>query len=275
MEKMNKLVSIIVPAYNVESTIIETLNSVVEQTYSTVEVIIVNDGSTDRTVDLVKEFIVNRANFSLYSKNNGGLPATRNYGFVRSKGEYVVFLDADDLIDKTYVEFCVKAFLHNDALSVVYTQTMLFERVNELFDLPSFSYERLLTQNCITATAMIKSVYFREIGMYDEGLNFCEDWDLWIRLLDKFPNVEYIEQPLFFYRRRNTENSMTDLNKKKNISEKAILYIYNKNYDIYAKYGLGIGKLFYGQEEVQKYKYKYYNVWYRKLFYLLKRRRNN
>lgn len=271
---MQKLISVIIPAFNAETTIVETLISVQNQTYENIEIIIVNDGSTDNTVRIVEEFIKDKPNIYFYSKANQGLPATRNFGFLRSKGEYVVFLDADDIIDKMYIEVCVNAFLENSDLNVVYTQTTFFERLNGIYDLPIFSFERILTQNCITATAMIKSAQFKEVGMYDEQMKYCEDWDLWIRLLDRFPNVLKIEQPLFFYRRRNTQDSITDLNKDNKASELAMLYIYNKNYDIYAKYGLGIGKLFYGQEEVLKYKYKYYNVWYRKLFYLLKRRRN-
>lgn len=267
---MDKLVSIIVPAYNSEATIIETIQSVINQTYPHVEIIIVNDGSTDNTLEIVTDFIASFANVRLYSKKNQGLPATRNYGFERSLGHYLVFLDSDDLLDKTYVAECVKRFEENSNLSLVYSQTMFFERINELYELPDFTLEVMLTQNCITATAMIKSSAFSEVGMYDENIKFGEDWELWIRLLSKYPHVYKIEKPLFFYRRRNSQDSMTDLKNKENVSEISTLYIYSKHYALYQEYGYSINKLLLGQMEVLRYKNKYYNVWYRKLFYLIK-----
>lgn len=267
---MNKLVSIIVPAFNSEETIIETIQSGLNQTYSNVEIIIVNDGSTDNTFDIVTAFIEAIPKVRLYSKTNEGLPATRNYGVKQSLGHYLVFLDSDDLLDKTYVAECVMRFEENSDLSLVYSQTMFFERINELYELPDFTMEGMLTQNCITATAMIKSSTFREVGMYDENIKFGEDWELWIRLLSKYPCVYKIEKPLFFYRRRNSLDSMTDLKNKESVSEISTLYIYQKHYALYHKYGFTINKLLLGQMEVLRYKKKYYNVWYRKLFYLIK-----
>lgn len=270
---MRNLVSIVIPAFNAEFTILDTLRSVVEQTYLDVEAVIVNDGSTDQTENVVKDFIVNHPNIRLLSTANQGLPATRNYGFLQTQGEYVVFLDADDLLDKSYVYECLEKFKRDSELSVVYTQVTFFERENGLFVLPPFSSEGILLANCITATAMIKSRLFKEVGMYDETLKFYEDWELWIRLTNKYPKVARVEKPLFFYRRRNSQNSMTDLNKQRNVSELATLYIYQKHYPLYVKNELGIVQLLHQKIEVNKYKKKYYDVWYRKLFYAFRRKK--
>ena len=97
------LVSIIIPAYNVERTVRETLESVVNQSYKGLEVIIVDDGSTDNTFNIITEFAKDYSNIQVFKKYNEGLPATRNYGFQFVSGEYLLFLDADDILDESYV----------------------------------------------------------------------------------------------------------------------------------------------------------------------------
>lgn len=265
------LVSIIIPAYNVENTVIETLESVVAQTYDNIEVILIDDGSTDNTSEVIKGFISENVDIQLYSQKNMGLPATRNAGFVRSTGDFVVFLDGDDKIDSLYIEACYGEFLRDPTLDLVYTDTQFFEAKTGAFELPDYSYCQILKGNCIPATAMIRSNSFRDVGMYDTTLRITEDWELWIRYLYKYPNVYKIKKPLFFYRRRFSKDSMTDLNAADHYktSENARLYIYNKHYAVYCDYGYGIEKVF----EESKYKKKYYNVWYRKFFYTFFKKR--
>ena len=97
-------ISVIIPAYNSEQFIAETLDSLLEQTLKDIEVIIVNDGSTDGTLDIIKQYEEKYDIFRCYSKENGGVSAARNYGLERATGEYVVFLDADDYYTKESLE---------------------------------------------------------------------------------------------------------------------------------------------------------------------------
>ena len=105
---MDSLVSIIIPAYNQSSLISETLNSVLNQTYINWECIIVDDGSTDNTTEIVKKYTVGDSRFKLKNrpqKKLKGANACRNYGFKLSKGEYVLFLDSDDIWLDDLVEY--------------------------------------------------------------------------------------------------------------------------------------------------------------------------
>src|SRR5690606_10832622 len=93
---MNGLVSIVMPCYNAEKYITETVNSVINQTYKNWELIIVNDGSTDNSLNMIKEFAANDNRISFIDKSNSGVSDSRNKGLEKAKGEYIAFLDADD-----------------------------------------------------------------------------------------------------------------------------------------------------------------------------------
>lgn len=96
--------SIIVPVYNVEKYLVECLESLKNQTSKNYEVILINDGSTDNSKEICEKYAINNKNFTMYSKKNGGLSDARNYGIKRAKGEYVLFVDSDDYVDKYTIE---------------------------------------------------------------------------------------------------------------------------------------------------------------------------
>lgn len=110
----NEKISIIVPCYNVENYIVKCINSIKEQTYNNLEVLMINDGSKDSTEDIIKEMIKNDNRFSYYYKENGGSSDARNYGLEKYTGEYVCFIDSDDYIEKDYIELLYKAIKEND-----------------------------------------------------------------------------------------------------------------------------------------------------------------
>ena len=98
------LVSIIVPVYNIEKYLEQCINSLINQTYSNIEIILVNDGSNDRSSNICERYEKKIDNIMLLNKPNGGLSDARNYGISAAKGEYIVFVDGDDYVDKYYVE---------------------------------------------------------------------------------------------------------------------------------------------------------------------------
>ena len=97
---MNPNYSVIIPVYNAEPFIYKAIESLKNQTYTNIEVIIVDDGSTDNSYDKCKYLIENDHRFKLFHKQNGGVSSARNYGIKKSSGEYISFLDSDDYIDK-------------------------------------------------------------------------------------------------------------------------------------------------------------------------------
>lgn len=92
--------SIVIPVYNVEEYIDKCLNSVLNQTYKDFEVIIVNDGSPDNSIQIIDRYVKMDDRFKVYSKENGGLSAARNFGVKKVSGDYLIFLDSDDYIEK-------------------------------------------------------------------------------------------------------------------------------------------------------------------------------
>ena len=102
---MKGLVSIIIPVYNVETYLERCLESICRQTYRQLEVLLVNDGSTDASAAIARRYADSDSRFTLYNKENGGLSSARNYGIERAAGEYMVFVDSDDYVDENYVEY--------------------------------------------------------------------------------------------------------------------------------------------------------------------------
>lgn len=113
------LISLIVPIYNAENYLWMCLDSIAKQTYSNIEVVLINDGSLDRSKEICQEFVNRDRRFRYFEKNNGGLSDARNVGIIHSQGEFISFIDSDDWIDPTYVEDLYKAALLNDSEVVV------------------------------------------------------------------------------------------------------------------------------------------------------------
>ena len=113
------LISLVVPIYNVENYLWSCLDSIAKQTYSNIEVLLVNDGSPDDSSSICQEFVAKDSRFRYIEKENGGLSDARNAGIARAQGEFISFVDSDDWIEPTYVEDLYRAALFNDAEVVV------------------------------------------------------------------------------------------------------------------------------------------------------------
>ena len=113
------LISIIVPVYNVESYLRMCLDSIEHQTYSNIEVLLINDGSPDSSGEICQEYVARDSRFCYFEKENGGLSDARNYGIARAKGKFLTFIDSDDWVEATYIEDMYQAALKNDSEIVV------------------------------------------------------------------------------------------------------------------------------------------------------------
>lgn len=181
-------VSIVVPSYNVQATIRETLESVFAQTYADFEVIVINDGSTDRTLEVVAEFTDPR--LRVYSYENGGLPVARNRGIDRARGRYLTFLDADDLWTPDKVADQVAALDAHPRAGAVYSWTSFLQSDGQALspDAPVYHegnvYAALLQGNFINSgsNAMLRREAIAAAGYFDADLKSIEDWDYWLRV---------------------------------------------------------------------------------------------
>lgn len=273
------LISVIIPCYNNERVIIEAIESVEKQTYSNVEMIVVDDGSTDQTAEVVRNYSRGKSNIKFFSKPNGGPASTRNYGFDRSSGQFIVFLDGDDRLHPDFIKEHFEIFRKHIHLSLVYSNAEFFEGKTGPWHIIDYNSDEFLISNAIPIFAMVSAAAFERAGKFDEQLKGLEDWELWIRILTKNSHVYKIKKPLYYYRKRIEQNSLTDHADFHVDSVQYYHYIYNKHLDAYRARHLDLLHLLDSHrhnksiyQDFVKYRRKYYSVWYRKWFYYFFRR---
>ncbi len=120
------LISVIVPVYNVEDYLEECINSILSQTYTNLEILIVDDGSTDNSLAILQDFSQRDSRITIFTKENGGLSSARNRAIDEAKGEYFTFIDSDDYIEENYIEYLMKSLIDNEAdISIVNSYHMI------------------------------------------------------------------------------------------------------------------------------------------------------
>ena len=228
------LVSIIIPCFNVGNYLAETLDSVLNQTYPNWECIIVNDGSNDSTETIAKKYCSQYPKINYIYQENSGLSAARNIGIKKSSGEYILPLDGDDLIDKTYIEKSINILTKNPNIKLVYCNAEKFGAQTGKWELPEYNYQNFIWKNCIFATSLYRRIDFDKTLGYNINMrDGLEDWDFLLTLLNPTDEVYKINETLFFYRIRQSSlyRSKTELN-----INKLLIQIFNNHKDIYTKY---------------------------------------
>jgi len=264
---MNEKISIIIPYYKGENYIRETLKSVYDQTYQDFEVIIVNDGSERSALDLIEKNS-DFKNLKIIHQENQGQSSARNNGVKSATGKYILFLDCDDLIDKKFLDKTHQILSKDNQTRICYTKGKFFEKTDKEWVLQPFNTFDFLIENCIPITALIYKEDFEKVGGFDTQLNYYEDWDFWISLVEIGAKVHKIDEFLFFYRIRNTTDSLTNtsIDNSSRLSDN-FFEIYKKHYTFYKQNGLDFHSIMSLIRENKKYKAKYYDEWYRKLIY--------
>lgn len=189
------LISVVVPAYNVEKTIKETIQSILNQTFTDFELIVINDGSTDGTLGVVKT--IEDTRLKVFSYENAGLPEARNRGIVRSTGEFITFIDADDLWTADKLELQLEALQKHPEAGLAYSWTSFMDSEGKTFskDVPVFFngnvYPQLLVGNFINSgsNVMLRRQAIESVGKFDASLKSIEDWEYWLRVAAKWPFV--------------------------------------------------------------------------------------
>lgn len=218
---MSTLVSVVIPTHNRADLLPRAVESVLNQTYSNLEVIVVSDGSTDATEDIVKRYSNSdsRVRFIGYSPAKGGNVA-RNTGIEASKGDYIAFLDDDDEWLPEKLQKQVNLLDNNDAIGLVYTGAHIIY-VKEKVEYNSTSKERgnlktrILIDNCIgtTSTVVLRKSVLSQSGIFDESLNALQDYDLWIRIA-QHSEIEVVPEPLINYYNYRGEKQVSAVTQK-------------------------------------------------------------
>ena len=193
------MLTIIIPTYNRADFLREAIESVLSQTFTDYELIVVDDGSRDHTEDVVREFP--RIRYAACSENSG-VSHARNLGIKLANGRYICFLDSDDLWIKNKLEVQIRWMEAHADCQVCYTDEIWIRkgvRVNPMnkhrkYSGDIFSHSLPL---CIVSpsSVLMRSSLFDEVGLFDESLPACEDYDLWLRISLKYP-VHFIAEKL-------------------------------------------------------------------------------
>lgn len=205
--KKEPIVSVIIPTYNRAHLVGRAIESVLNQTYQGFELIIIDDGSKDNTVEVINKFQQkdNRIIYLKHDKNKGG-SAARNTGIKASRGEYIAFLDSDDEWLPEKLEKQINVFKKSsDNIGLVYSGYYeVLEQNGEVLSkiIPIFKgdiYKNILKSNILgSPTPLIRKICFEKAGLFDETLLSCQDWDLWIRIA-KYYKFDFLKETLAKY----------------------------------------------------------------------------
>lgn len=195
---MKPLVSVIVPMYNAAAYIVEALESVLESTYRPIEVVVVDDGSTDDSLEEAKAYAKGHKEIRVMTQANAGVSAARNHAIREAKGEYILPLDADDKIGRTYIEHAVEAM--KDTVRIVGCRAEFFGAKTGEWRLPAFSHELLARKNMIHVSSLFRKEDWQRVGGFCEKDIYREDWDFWLSLMELGGEYVRLDEIGLYYR---------------------------------------------------------------------------
>ena len=206
-------ISVIVPAYNAEQTVLETILSLQWQTFSDFELIVINDGSTDRTLDQLNT--IRDVRLKVFSYENAGVSIARNRGFQHATGDFITFIDADDLWTPDKLELQLAALERCPQAGVAYSKTYFMDEPGKTFHVNNVPlpegdvYAKLLTKNFLLSPGsnpLIRRQAIESVNGFDSNFTHGEDWDLYLRLASQWKFVA-VQQPQVFYRQSSRSAS--------------------------------------------------------------------
>ena len=214
---MDPLVSVVIPVYNGEKFLRDAVESVLAQKYSPLEIIIVDDGSTDGTASVARSF---PETVRYLHQTNSGPAAARNRGIEHAQGSLIAFADADDLWPAAKLELQLPALINDPAIEIVMgrIQQVRLSEAGEEFDEPAFSVN--------LGSAVIRKTLFERVGLFDETMRYSEDVDWFMRAREGGAAIMTIDSVTLFYRQH--EENMT---RGKSTSELNVLKTLKRSLD--------------------------------------------
>ncbi len=228
-------VSVIMPCYNDGKYIGQAVASLRAQTYSSIELVIVDDGSDDeKTIHAIQALSFPCVK-KIHTRHMG--PAfARNAGIAAAEGAYILPLDADDTIEPAYIEKAVDAIEGNSATGIVYCQAAFFGEKAGRWLLPPYSLKEMLVGNIIFASALFRKSDWEKVGGYNQDMKYgLEDYDFWLSLLENGAGVYQIQDVLFHYRIKPVSRSST-MQKSMDRIQEAYRQVYLNHKALYASH---------------------------------------
>lgn len=200
--KMKPFISVIIPSYNRAAVLERAIYSVLRQSYTDFELIVVDDGSTDNTKTLVHDIMKSHKQVYYYHTDNLGVSAARNHGARQASGQWLAFLDSDDEWFSNKLESQMEVLNQNPSATLIHTEEV-WHRNGQQIDVP-LKYKKQqgdlfekATQHCVIgpSTVLLNTDTFHELGGFDESFELCEDYELWLRWTAEHP-VYLCKEPM-------------------------------------------------------------------------------
>ena len=216
---MENKVSIIIPIYNSNKYLKECLDSIINQTYSNLEIILIDDGSKDNSFDICEEYAKKDKRIILKKKNNEGVSATRNLGIEICTGKYILFIDSDDYCNENMIEKILYNSQKNDLIICGYNKIYKNKKVHYIVKNKEKNIEDMVINdesvggylwNKLFKTSIIKENNIR----FDKDIHFCEDLLFVLSYIKNINSVSYIDEELYNYRMRRNSVTFNFYNKK-------------------------------------------------------------
>ena len=236
--------SIIIPCYQQAKYLEECIGSLMEQSFTDFEILLVDDGSPDNTKEVALLISKKESRLQYLYKPNGGLSSARNFGISFAKGEYLVFLDSDDTLKPHFLQHIYKEL--SSGFDIAITGYSYFNDSRSIHRSVSISsdlkFESIIGSNiCPPVSIGIHKSFLERTGLFDETLNSAEDWDLWVRFFKAGAKLSIINQDLANYRVHEhsmSRNAVRMYNALKTVAERTVLidnrlsdqFEYNRNY---------------------------------------------
>lgn len=201
----NPLVSIVIPFYNMEQYVGQTIDWVLECTYDPIEIILVDDGSTDGGLNVAKQYAQQFPQIRVLHQPNQGVSVARNHGISEARGVYIVPVDGDDRMMPTFVEEAVKVIEAHPEVKVVTAEGEFFDGKTGYRSLPAFDLHLLARKNILHVSALYRKSDWKTSGGYCPEMKGREDWDFWISMLKNGGDV--VRLPIIGYQYRIRPNS--------------------------------------------------------------------
>lgn len=228
-------ISIIIPCYNAGDLLVESIDSALAQTWPDIEVIVVDDGSTDsRTIEVLES--LERPRTRIVRQENAGPAAARNRAVECATGEFILPLDADDLFDPSYAAKAMAEMEKNPNVGIVYCDAMKFGAASGIWRLPAYTVREMVIDNVIFCSSLFRKADWATVGGYNERLRHgMEDYEFWIKLIALGRDVAKIDEPLFHYRIQESSRTTKFMD---NTSTVVATYaeIFRSNADFFAKH---------------------------------------
>jgi glycosyltransferase involved in cell wall biosynthesis len=224
------LVSIVIACYNDAQYIEQAVQSALSQTYSNIEIIVVDDGSNAETKAVLKKTELKIT--KLITQENQGQSTARNIGIYQAKGDYIVVLDSDDFFEPPFCEKAIEIILKNNNIKLVtcHANRILNNKILDIYKPRGGVIKDFLFVNCAMGSVMFKKSDWKKINGYDQEMTKgFEDWEFYIRLLNRQGSAYVINESLFNYRLRNDSTT----SKANKIKYELLSYIYFKHRELY------------------------------------------